>query len=40
MPYLLHHKLQVTFFVILLVAASYVLSRVLLRRRAPSGDVS
>ncbi len=40
MPYLIHHKLQVTVFVISLVMVSYVLSRLLLRRRAPSGDVS
>jgi membrane protein YqaA with SNARE-associated domain len=39
MPYLVHHKLQVTVFVILLVTVSYVLSRLLLKRRAPSGDV-
>jgi hypothetical protein len=39
MPYLMQHKLRVMVFVILLVAVSYVLSRVLLRRRAPSGDV-
>src|SRR5467141_4905387 len=39
LPYLLRHKLQVTVFVILLVIVSYVLSRLLLRRRAPSGDV-
>jgi membrane protein implicated in regulation of membrane protease activity len=40
MPYLMSHKLQVTVFVILLVIVSYVLSRVLLRRRAPPGDVN
>ena len=40
MPYLIQHKLQVTVFVILLVIVSYVFSRVLLRRRAPSGDMS
>ena len=40
MPYLVHHKLQVTVFVISLVTVSYVLSRLLLRRRAPSGDVN
>jgi len=39
MPYLMHHKLRVTVFVILLVTVSYVLSRLLLKRRAPSGDV-
>src|SRR6267154_3924367 len=33
MPYLMSHKLQVTVFVISLVIVSYVLSRVLLRRR-------
>ena len=40
LPYLLRHKLQVTVFVILLVIVSYVLSRLLLKRRAPSGDAS
>jgi len=40
MPYLVHHKLQVTVFVIALVIVSYVLSRLLLKRRAPSGDVN
>ena len=40
MPYLIQHKLQVTVFVILLVIVSYVFSRLLLRRRAPSGDMS
>jgi len=40
MPYLVHHKLQVTAVVIALVAISYIVSRLLLRRRAPSGDVS
>ncbi len=40
LPYLMHHKLQVTVFVILLVIVSYVFSRLLLRRRAPSGDMS
>jgi membrane protein YqaA with SNARE-associated domain len=39
MPYLMHHKLRLTVFVILLVIVSYVLSRLLLKRRAPSGDV-
>jgi len=40
LPYLMHHKLQVTVFVISLVAVSYVLSQALLRRRPPSGDVN
>jgi membrane protein YqaA with SNARE-associated domain len=40
MPYLLHHKLQVAAFVVLLVVASYVLSRVILRRRPPSGNAN
>ncbi len=40
MPYLVHHKLQVTVFVIALVIVSYVLSRLLLKRQAPSGDVN
>jgi len=35
-PYLMHHKLQVTVLVISLVIVSYVLSRMLLRRRTPS----
>jgi len=35
MPYLLHHKLQVTVFVISLVMVSYALSRVILRHRPP-----
>jgi len=39
MPYLMHHKLQVTVFVISLVVVSYVLSRVVLRRRTPSSIV-
>ena len=39
MPYLAHHKLRVTVFVIVLVIVSYVLSRLVLKRRAPSGDV-
>jgi len=39
-PYLVHHKLQVTAVVIALVAISYIFSRLLLRHRAPSGDVS
>ena len=40
MPYLMEHKLRVAVFVILLVAASYVLSRVLLKRRPPSGNAN
>ncbi len=40
MPYLVHHKLQVTAAVIALVAISYIFSRLLLRHRAPPGDVS
>jgi membrane protein YqaA with SNARE-associated domain len=40
MPYLMQHKLQVSAVVIALVGISYVLSRRLLKRRAPSGDVS
>ena len=36
MPYLMHHKLQVSVFVISLVTVSYVLSRVLLKRRTRS----
>jgi len=39
MPYLMHHKLQVSVFVISLVTVSYVLSRVLLRRRTPPENV-
>jgi len=39
MPYLMHHKLQVTGFVISLVTVSYVLSRVLLKRRKPPENV-
>jgi membrane protein YqaA with SNARE-associated domain len=39
MPYLMHHKLQVMLFVISLVTVSYVLSRVLLKRRAPPENV-
>jgi membrane protein YqaA with SNARE-associated domain len=39
-PYLVHHKLQVTVVVIALISVSYVLSRVLLKRRAGSVDVS
>ena len=38
MPYLVHHKLRVTVFVIAVVTVSYVLSRLLLKRRGPSGD--
>jgi len=37
LPYLAHHKLQVTVFVIALVTVSYVLSQVLLRHRPHSG---
>jgi membrane protein YqaA with SNARE-associated domain len=40
LPYLMQHKLQVTAVVISLVIVSYVLSRVVLRRRPPSGDVN
>ena len=40
MPYLVHHKLRVTVFVIALVIVSYVLSRLVLKRRGPSGDVT
>ena len=40
MPYLVHHKLRVTVFVIAVVTVSYVLSRLLLKRRGPSGDVN
>ena len=39
LPYLMSHKLRVTVFVISLVIVSYVLSRVVLRRRAPSGNI-
>jgi len=39
MPYLMHHKLQVSVFVISLVTVSYVLSRVLLKRRTPPENV-
>jgi membrane protein YqaA with SNARE-associated domain len=38
LPYLIHHKLQVTATVILGVLVSYALSRVLLRRRVPGSD--
>ena len=40
LPYLMHHKLRVTALVISLVLVSYVLSRLLLRRRAPSGNAN
>jgi hypothetical protein len=40
MPYLMQHKLQVAAVVIALVAVSYVLSRVLLRHRPPSGNAN
>jgi membrane protein YqaA with SNARE-associated domain len=40
MPYLVHHKLRVTVFVIAVVTVSYVLSRLVLKRRGPSGDVN
>ena len=39
MPYLMQHKLQVSVFVISLVTVSYVLSRVLLKRRTPPENV-
>src|SRR2546421_6370572 len=39
MPYLMHHKLKVRGFVISLVTVSYVLSRVLLKRRKPPENV-
>jgi membrane protein YqaA with SNARE-associated domain len=38
LPYLMHHKLQVTVILISLVIVSYVTSRVILRGRAPSGN--
>jgi uncharacterized membrane protein YdjX (TVP38/TMEM64 family) len=38
MPYLMQHKLLVTAALIGLVVVSYVLSRVLLKHRPPSGD--
>jgi uncharacterized membrane protein YdjX (TVP38/TMEM64 family) len=38
MPYLMHHKLQVSAVVIALVGISYALARLLLKRRAPSGE--
>lgn len=40
LPYLVHHKLQVTVFVIALVTVSYVLSRVILRRRHPGEEAN
>ena len=40
MPYLIHHKVQVVVFVISLVSVSFVLSRVLLRRRPPAGNAT
>ena len=40
LPYLVHHKLQVTVFVIALVTVSYVLSRVILRRRPPAAGTT
>jgi len=40
MPYLIHHKLQVTVFVISLVTVSFVLSRVLLSRQPPPGNAN
>ena len=39
MPYLMHHKLQVSVFVISLVTVSYILSRVLLKRRTRPENV-
>jgi membrane protein YqaA with SNARE-associated domain len=39
MPYLMHHKLQVSVFVISLATVSYVLSRVLLKRGTRSENV-
>ncbi len=39
MPYLMHHKLQVSVFAISLVTVSYVLSRVLLKRRTRPENV-
>jgi membrane protein YqaA with SNARE-associated domain len=38
LPYLMHHKLQAAAVVVSLVIVSYVLSRVVLRRRTPSGN--
>jgi membrane protein YqaA with SNARE-associated domain len=40
MPYLAGHKLQVAVILVVLVAASYLLSRLLLKRRPASGEVS
>src|SRR5690242_12161777 len=39
-PYLMHYKLQVTVFLVSLVTVSYVLSRVILKRRKPPESVS
>ncbi len=36
MPYLLHHKLQVTVFAVALITVSYALSRAILRRHPPA----
>ena len=38
MPYLMHHKLEVTAFLILLALLSYALSRAILRHRPPSNS--
>jgi len=38
LPYLVHHKLQVTFYAIAFVIVSYVLSTVVLTRRPPIDD--
>ncbi len=40
MPYLAHHKLEVTVFVFALVTVSYVLSRLVLRRRPEHGKTN
>jgi membrane protein YqaA with SNARE-associated domain len=40
MPYLAHHKLQLTASLVALVALSYGLSRLLLKRRHPAGGAS
>ena len=40
MPYLAHHKLEVTVFVIALVTVSYVLSRLVLKRRPEHGKTN
>jgi hypothetical protein len=40
LPYLMHHKLQVTLAVISVVIVSYVLSRLLLRHRPQPGGVN